>query len=135
MFFLVSQILAVSAVTWANAYDVDNTYNSTATIHQTTDGGYIMAISGYTTYVIKLDSYGDISWQKSLEECGKKVSPSGGIRETSDRGYVLAGAIWDCGWPCSSDASNAWIVKLDNSGNILCQYKYGWSSGERAVSA
>jgi len=65
-------------------------------IRQTTDGGYIVAGTTYTfglgdgdIWVLKLDTKGDVEWQKTYGGYGKEEAFS--IVETYDRGYAVAG--------------------------------------------
>ncbi|MEJ7678923.1 MAG: hypothetical protein WKG06_13925 [Segetibacter sp.] len=71
-----------------------------ASIDQTTDGGYIVTASilvvhsngsqNYDFLVIKLNSKGVIQWQKMLGD--DKVSESvAAIKQTTDGGYIVAG--------------------------------------------
>lgn len=96
------------------------TYGGTATdwpysIIQTNDGGYI--VGGYSTstngdvignndgliysWILKLDTIGNIQWQKLLNTPGSVSS----IKQTSDNGYIIAGYGYIA-------------TKLDSSGNI-----------------
>ena len=65
-------------------------------IQQTLDGGYIAA--GYTysfgggsedSWVLKLDSGGNIEWEKTYG--GGKNDLAYSIQQTSDEGYIMAG--------------------------------------------
>ncbi len=114
-------------------------------IVQTIDGGYVVA--GYTDsndgdvsgnhgnadcWIVKLDSKGDIKWQKTLGGSGDDYANS--IIQTSDGGYIFAG------WSYSNDGdvsgnhgeSDYWIVKLDASGNIRWQKSPGGSGEDQA---
>lgn len=95
-------------------------------IQQTLDNGYIMA--GCTDsfgdghrkfWIIKLDSSGDITWQRIYGGEGNDTAYS--IQQTSDGGYIAAGRessfhAWH---------ENLWILKLDSSGYIEWQRTYG----------
>jgi len=86
---------------WAKVYEGPyNMYD--AKIHQTTDGGYIVAsIDG----VLKIDSSGNITWQKTYNGSGGRD-----IQKTQDGGYILA--------------RSEILLKLDNSGDIIWQKEY-----------
>ncbi|MFN0212622.1 MAG: T9SS type A sorting domain-containing protein [Saprospiraceae bacterium] len=96
-----------------------------SSIMQTDDGGYIVggttySIDGDVTdndggvdyWILKLNSDGDLQWQKTLG--GSDTEISSGVQQTSDGGYVI------CGYSHSYDgdvtgfhgARDAWIVKL-----------------------
>ena len=91
-------------------------------VKQTFDGGYVLA--GYTgsndgdvighhgsndAWVIKLDSNGNITWQKCLGT--KAYEAAYDIQQTSDSGYVIAGAI-----------DSATVIKLNKYSNVEWQY-------------
>jgi uncharacterized repeat protein (TIGR01451 family) len=68
-----------------------------ASVVQTSDGGYILVgwtqsfgAGGWDTYVVKTDSYGNFEWEETFGGTGDDWGNS--IIETSDGGYVLAGA-------------------------------------------
>jgi hypothetical protein len=71
-------------------------------IQQTTDGGYIVAGSSYSTdgdvtgnhggedyWIVKLYATGNLQWQKSLGGSGDEDAWS--IQQTTDDGYIVAG--------------------------------------------
>lgn len=122
---------------WAKGYvpgkKGDNLYFTT--VKQTSDAGYIAA--GFdlpSTYyahavIFKLDSYGNVQWEKSFAMSGG--SPDQVIRsiqQTSDGGYVFAGATnyGEYGSSCNDGSGNgcAWVVKLDSNGNVQWQKSY-----------
>ncbi len=88
-------------------------------------------------WVVKLDGNGVIQWQKCLG--GSKNEVAYEIIQVADGGYVIVGAAvsndGDVTWHYGSDSFNdLWIVKLDNSGNLLWQKTYGGYSEEYACS-
>lgn len=65
-------------------------------IQPTSDGGYIVAgatnsfdAKGYDFWVLRLDSTGNINWQKSYGGAGNDFATS--IQQTTDGGYIVAG--------------------------------------------
>ena len=71
-------------------------YDSTASIGNTTDGGYVVAgntrsfgAGSDDAWVIRLDSSGSILWQKTYGNSNGDHARS--IQQTSDGGYVVAG--------------------------------------------
>ncbi|MFN0033530.1 MAG: T9SS type A sorting domain-containing protein, partial [Saprospiraceae bacterium] len=111
----------------------------------TNDGGYLVTGStesqdgdlagnhGFQDcWVIKLNSTGDIQWQKTLG--GSAIDNGSGAVETSDGGYMV----------CASTASNdedvetihgefdAWLLKLNENGQLQWQKPLGGSRSDYA---
>ncbi|MBL7989239.1 MAG: T9SS C-terminal target domain-containing protein [Chlorobi bacterium] len=124
-----------------------------SSIEQTSDGGYIVAGSSYSTdgdvishfrawvesdyWIVKLTNAGDIQWEKSLGGSGNDYAAS--IEQTSDGGYIVAG------WSSSTEGdvtghhgthykSDYWIVKLTSAGDIQWQKSLGGSDDDAATS-
>jgi hypothetical protein len=83
-------------------------------IIQSSDGGY--AVAGKTSsfgagfddmYVVKLDSWGNVQWTKTIGGSGWDVAHS--IIRSSDGGYAVAGWIYPY---------DMYVVKLDSWGNV-----------------
>ena len=101
-------------------------------VHQTSDGGYIVA--GVTNFqigpesasadvwVLKLDSAGIIQWQNTYGGTG--VNEAHSIQQTSDGGYIVAG----------SSGTAAWVLKLGPDGSVQWQKTYTFGSGSGAYS-
>jgi parallel beta-helix repeat protein len=103
-------------------------------IQQTSDGGYIAAgetgsfgVSGNDAWLLKLDSGGNVEWQKTYGGTGNDYAYS--IQQTQDGGYVVAGER-----SSSSTSSYAWVLKLDSSGNIQWTNAYGGIGSDYAYS-
>ncbi len=107
-------------------------------IQQTTDGGYIVAGNSGSTdgdvtgnhdfqdyWVVKLDSSGNIQWQKSLG--GFEYDWAHSIQQTADGGYIVAGHSWSINGDVTDNHNGGdyWVVKLDGSGNIEWQKAIG----------
>jgi uncharacterized delta-60 repeat protein len=112
-------------VSWQKTYG-GSSYDRANMIQQTSDGGYIF--SGFTlsfgsggedAWAVKLDSNGDVSWQKTYG--GISDDRANAILQTSDGGYVMTGYTNSFGL----GGSDAWVVKLDISGNVTWQKTYG----------
>ena len=114
-------------------------------IQQTNDGGYIVAgrsasiygdVSGnhcgYDYWIVKLNSLGDIEWQKCLGGNGPEVSTS--IQQTNDGGYIVAGYTFSNNSDVSGNhgGDDYWIVKLNNSGDIEWRKCYGGTHDDYA---
>ncbi len=116
-------------------------------IQQTTDGGYVVAgltqsndgdVSGQhgsvDAWVVKLDDSGSITWQKPLG--GSNVDWAHAVQQTTDGGYVVAGASNSNDGDVSGNHGDydAWCVKLDAMGNITWQKALGGSDRDRAYA-
>jgi len=136
-------------------------FDYATSIQQTNDGGYIVAgesgsndgdVTGHhgstgcyqsdmDYWVVKLDSTGNIIWQKSLG--GTDCDCASSIQQTNDGGYIIAGVsgsndgdvsghhgftINNNGW------FDYWIIKLDSAGNIQWQKSYGGTNDDQAYS-
>ncbi|WP_456457704.1 hypothetical protein [Nitratifractor sp.] len=74
-------------------------------------------------FVMKLETNGTILWQKNYEDNGDiGYLEIRTIRPTRDGGYILAGSI---GNPQQDYRSDILILKLDRSGGIVWQKRYG----------
>jgi hypothetical protein len=93
-------------------------------VRQTHDGGYVVAgerwIHGidYDIYLIKTDSLGGLLWARTY---GGQAGDCGFcVRETSDRGYVVAGMIESFG-----TFGDVYLIKTDSLGDTLWTRVYG----------
>ncbi|HLG34860.1 MAG TPA: T9SS type A sorting domain-containing protein [Bacteroidia bacterium] len=126
-----------------------------SSIQLTNDGGYIVAgctssndgdvsgnHGGIDCRVLKLDSVGNIEWQKCLGGTSYDVAYS--IQTTDDGGYIVAGVTTSndgdvSGWHSGYDSMgnplhDCWILKLDSIGNILWQKCLGGTNADGANS-
>lgn len=112
----------------------------------TEDGGYIAVGSaasnggdvignhnseGYISdgWVVKLDSLGNIEWQKPLGGLGSTTLLA--IQPTKDGGYITVGETEAFGGdipPTNHGSLDAWVVKLDGLGNIEWSKLFGGSN-------
>jgi hypothetical protein len=105
---------------------------------QTKDGGFVLAGTtesdtgditvnhgGYDFWIVKLDSSGNIQWQKSLG--GSAEDEASCIRQTQDKGFIVTGGVFsDDGQVSGNHGSlDCWVVKLDSNGNINWQHCFG----------
>ena len=84
-------------------------------------------------WVVKLDSKGDIKWQKTFG--GKYVDELKSIEQTNDKGFILGGYSNS---PISGDKTqdnfgqnDFWIVKLDENGTELWQRTLGGDQDDK----
>lgn len=88
-------------------------------------------------WIIKLDSSGNIKWQKSLGGYNDDVAYS--IRQTADRGLIIAGSSYSVDTVggdnnFSHGTVDFWVVKLDSMGVLKWQRSYGGSQFDEAYS-
>jgi hypothetical protein len=119
-------------ITWQKTYGGSGS-DAVYAVAPTSDGGYVVA--GSTTsfsvvsgdfWVLKLDGSGNVLWQwtygQGADDSARAIVP------TSDGGYVVAGYSW----PYGAAGNDAWVLKLDASGNITWQKTYGGSTNDYA---
>jgi hypothetical protein len=93
-------------------------------------------IAGYTApsqfgtqqvWIAKLDSSGNVQWQKSLSDSNNACYGAHGdsVQQTTDGEYVLVGYT-------SVYPSKVLVVKLDSNGNVKWQTRYSSSGGSSA---
>jgi uncharacterized delta-60 repeat protein len=121
-------------IQWQRSYGGtdDEVANS---IQETSDGGYIVAGDTWSFgagdddfWVLKLDQYGNIQWQRSYGGSDDDIAFS--IQETSGGGYIVAGITGSFG----AGGGDIWVLRLDQYGNIQWQKCYGGSDDEYALS-
>ncbi|HRH60473.1 MAG TPA: hypothetical protein PL045_07875, partial [Chitinophagaceae bacterium] len=134
------------AIEWQKSLG-GTSYDFANSIQQTKDGGYITAggswsndndVSGHhgTSYsdywIVKLDSAGNIQWQKSLG--GSDFEYAYWIQQTKDGGYIIAGesSSKDGDVTNNHGSRDYWIVKLDSAGNIQWQKSLGGTLYDQA---
>jgi PKD repeat protein len=135
--YWVAKLDSSSNIVWQRAFGGDSGAEAQS-IQETSDGGYIVAGDTYSfgtegtdIWVVKLDSLGNIVWQKTY---GRSNSDTvNAVSQTGDGGYLVAGATENLG----SDNyyyKDAWIFKLDSNGNPVWQKTYGGSYDDEAKS-
>ena len=94
----------------------------------TPDGGYGMAgrtesfgAGGYDFWLVKVDSSGNTQWNQTYG--GPDNDYPSCIVQASDGGYAIAGVFSAAGGP--SDESDAWLIKVDSSGNMQWNKTFG----------
>ncbi len=120
-------------VAWEKTYGESSSGESGQSIQQTSDGGYIVAggveyDSGYTdVWILKLDSNGNIQWQKAYGGAGDDWAMA--IQQTSDGGYIAAGYTMT-----DSGGRDVYVLKLDPNGNVEWSKTYGGSNYDMGYS-
>jgi len=110
-------------------------YESGRSVQQTTDGGYVIAgrtnsfgAGDYDVYLIKTDGNGNALWTKTFG--GTSLEYAYSVQQTTDGGYVIAGATYSFG----ADSSDVYLIKTDGNGNALWTKTFGGTNYETARS-
>ena len=133
------------ALQWQKALGGTNLDNASS-VQQTVDGGYIVAgyslssdgdVTGHhgTTatsdlWIVKLNSAGNIRWQKSLGGSANEVAYA--IRQLDNGSYIVAGSSNSNDGDATGGfgPSDNWIVQLDSTGVIEWKGKFGGTDDE-----
>lgn len=151
-FFLIAPLCGQSTIPhiqWAKSFggtDIDQAFS----IEETTDHGFIIAGASYSEdldiaghhgstdnpdyWIVKLDSNGNLEWQRSLGGTGDDVANC--IKQTRNGGYIVAGYSNSNDGDVSGNRGgyDYWIVELDENGKIVWQKSYGGSRNDIANS-
>ncbi|KRP09018.1 MAG: hypothetical protein ABR95_11430 [Sphingobacteriales bacterium BACL12 MAG-120813-bin55] len=154
-FFLLLFLTGNSLICWSQAPDIEwqNTIGGSASdnlsaISLTDDAGFILGGSsgsnvfadktepniGWNDYwIVKLDSVGSILWQSTIG--GTDFDYLTSISQTADGGYIVGGYS-NSGISGNKTEANIgdydiWVLKLDNSGNIIWQNTIGGTSSDK----
>jgi hypothetical protein len=110
-------------VVWQKGFAA-TAYNAAYSVHQTNDGGYILAAEamtlssiGYYLYshalLIKLDGDGNITWQRLYGD-GVNFTTPYSVEQTRDGGFIVSGR-----------SNGPFLLRLDANGNLVWQKIYG----------
>ena len=139
-------ITAQPTIEWQKSLGGANTEFARC-IQQTIDGGYIVAgqtlsndgdvtsnYGDYDYWVVKFDSIGDITWQKTFGGSNEDIAYS--IQQTADEGYIVAGNSQSNDGDVSGNqgSSDFWVIKLTSAGVITWQKTFGGYSWDVASS-
>ncbi|MDG2152402.1 MAG: T9SS type A sorting domain-containing protein [Crocinitomicaceae bacterium] len=116
-------------------------------IKQTTDGGYIVAGSSQSNdgnlntnygssdyWIVKLDTDGNIAWEKSYGGSDRDVAHC--IKQTNDGGFLVSGISSSSDGDVTdvSGGRDYWIIKIDPTGNLIWQKAMGGDDTDVAYS-
>lgn len=124
---------------WSHYYggtDNDRAYD----VVQTPDGGFMMVgnsesddfditnpLGSYDYWVVKIDSSGNLLWQKNYGGSGIEIAYS--ITRTIDGNYLVLGDTRSTDQQVTNPRGNAdaWLIKINENGDLLWQKSYGGS--------
>jgi len=131
----VIKLNSLGNIQWQRLYGGTG-YDRFSYILQTNDGGYLLGASsnssasgdvtgtsngGNDIWTVKLNSVGNIEWQKLYGGNGSDVASS--IKQAVDGSYIIAGLSRSSLSGDVTDSNNGsndcWVMKLDSSGNIM----------------
>jgi hypothetical protein len=144
--FWVVKLDAKGNLQWQKCLGGTN-FDDATSIQQTLDGGYI--VSGYTNsnngdvsgnhgstdfWVVKLDTIGNLQWQKCLG--GTNSDEATSIKQTSNGGFIIAGQTISNDGDVSGNhgGSDFWFIKLNSLGVIQWQKCLGGTHSDNARS-
>lgn len=131
-------------------------HDYSTSILQTSDGGFFVVgysiskdgdvykpnaedyFSGYDYWLVKMDSIGNLEWQKSFG--GNRDEYAYNAIHTNDGGYLIVGSTnsidGDIKNPkdISSYKSDYWILKIDSKGDLEWEKSYGGEAEDAARS-
>lgn len=142
----ISKLNSAGATEWQRSYGGSNVDICTQII-PTNDGGAIA--TGYTNstdgdvsfnhgsydfWLIKLDSLGNIQWEKTFG--GTADDRAYSLTQTSDSGFILGGSSTSADGDVLSNHSlmDFWILKCDNIGNIQWSKNVGGNGNDQCNS-
>ncbi|OLD11308.1 MAG: hypothetical protein AUI93_04795 [Crenarchaeota archaeon 13_1_40CM_3_52_10] len=104
-------------------------------VQETHDNGFIVAgqtsvfgVGLQNVWVLKLDHLGNVEWQNAYG--GAKAESVSSVQDTPDGGFIVAGDATSFG----AGATDAWLLKLDENGNVQWQKTYGGTAIDHALS-
>lgn len=137
------QAQTTSYLQWQKTFG-GTAYDTTNSIQQTSDGGYI--VGGYTNsndrdisgnhggadvWLMKLSSSGTLLWQQVLG--GSHTDHLTSVQQISDGGYILAGtsASTDGDFVVNKGSHDVWVIRLKSNGNLRWKKNLGGSNWDR----
>ena len=124
-----------------------SSFETGAYIHQTPDGGYILAGTsasvncnftgnhgGSDYLVVKLNSKGDVVWKKMYG--GSKNEYAWYLSLAPDGGYIVTGETESNNGDITVNHGmrDYWVIKLDVSGNLIWQKSLGGTNDDESYS-
>jgi hypothetical protein len=134
---LVERLDPTGGLVWARVYSTGASWTAVNAIRQTTDGGFVAAGSAQDdrigALILRLDSSGNVVWQRQLGPAGTTSAYLNDVRQTADGGFVATGEFETP----SGDRprTSVLLVKVDPNGNVLWQRGFNTLDGNGAPNA
>ena len=140
--YWIVKINNIGNLQWQKSYGGSG-YDKINSIEETSDGGYIVAgYSGSTDgdvtgnhgkndyWILKIQSDGAISWQKSLGGSDNEKAYS--VKETADGGYIVFGFTGSMDGDITNNHGgfDYWVTKINSIGNLEWQKTYGGTQSD-----
>jgi hypothetical protein len=127
-------LCARAQITFERTYGgVDDDWGYSAA--QTDDGGYVIAGESVPfgavssdLYLIRTDGGGETVWTRTYGGLSREWGYS--LHETSDGGYIIAGATWSFG----AGTCDVYLIKIDSTGDTLWTHTCGGADMEAGNS-
>ena len=130
---LIEKLDSAGKLDWSQVYPAGPDGSSINQIRQTSDGGYIAAGSATgpnqnsSALILRLDSRGNVQWQRDLGPSGSTQASFNSVQQTSDGGYVAAGDYYTP--VAGSPPTRVLAAKFDPTGNLTWQHGFTSLSG------
>ena len=147
LFFIFNFSFSQPAIQWEKSFGGSG--NDFARFQQqTNDGGFILVgysnstdgdvtnnHGGFDVWVMKIDSLGNLLWQKSIGGTGLEVGNN--IAQTNDHGYVISGysSSNDTNITGNHGGYDVLVIKLDSAGNEKWKKVYGGSNNDGNIES
>ena len=113
---LVVKLDSEGSVTWMKSYGLGGLWASASSIQQTSNGNFIV-VGGVGSFrpflasavIIRLDSSGNILWEKSFDTSSQFAIGASSMVQTPNGKFVVSGTIF-------AQTAQAWILKLNGNG-------------------
>jgi hypothetical protein len=121
---LIVKLGAAGNIVWSRVYSSSARNTGFEDVRQTSDGGFVAVgtfvdeNSDIGAVVLKLDSAGNVQWQKLIGPAGRTHALLYAVQQTTDGGYVAAGSLYTAS---DSGQSGVLVVRLDSAGNVAWQ--------------
>jgi hypothetical protein len=125
-------------IEWKQIYGLEEWSEGFAEAVPTPDGGYIAVGSKAHSekfeppdiWVVKTDGSGSITWEKTIGD--KETDECSDVILTGNGGYLVAGSFQHD--TAQRQDVDAYLIKLNSSGTIEWEKKYGGTGGDKAGS-